>query len=430
METKRLKTKGESMIERAESQFWAYEIDDKNTGKDLVLLDNVQFIYELSLAELELKAFGAEFEVTNGLREFKILNKSVELKEIIKNKGSYYKTFDGESTDYYYIIQKNQTRSVNQYLTHWIYPYKGKFHPQMIRALLNIIGLKEGDTVFEPFSGSGTTALEAQLLGINFIGIDISPLCVIQGRVKTESIYVLDGILKLKDEVISKFMPGLFNTETNYYKLIKDITSDERIINFYNMARLLAVSDNSRRKRDFRTSFIKNLNLMVASVKDFIEIKERLNLKLGNVKTEIGDSRNVKLSDNSIDGIITSPPYSIALDYIQNDIHSLKDLGYDVSKMRNDFIGVRGNGRSRVELYNADMKKSYSEMHRVLKPNKYAVIVIGNATYQGKEIKTVEFTIKYMETIGFKLVKNINKIIFGLYNVMKKENILIFKKEK
>jgi len=430
METKRLKTKGESMIEKAESQFLAYEIDDKNTEKDLVLLDNVQFIYELSLAELELKAFGAEFEVTNGLREFKILNKSVELKEIIKSKGSYYKTFDGEFTDYYYIIRKNQTRSVNQYLTHWIYPYKGKFHPQMIRALLNIIGLKEGDTVFEPFSGSGTTALEAQLLGINFIGIDISPLCVIQGRVKTESIYVLDEILKVKDEVISKFMPSLFNVEQDYYKLIKDITSNERVINFYNMARLLAVSDNSRRKRDFMTSFIKNLNLMIASVKDFIEIKERLNLKLGNVKIEIGDSRDIKLPDNSIDGIITSPPYSVALDYVQNDAHSLKDLGFDVSEMRNDFIGVRGTGRSRVELYNADMEKSYSEMYRVLKPNKYAVIVIGNATYQGKEIKTVEFTIKYMESIGFKLVKNINKIIFGLYNVMKKENILIFKKEK
>ena len=418
------------MIERAESQFWAYEIDDKNTGKDLVLLDNVQFIYELSLAELELKAFGAEFEVTNGLREFKILNKSVELKEIIRSKGSYYKTFDGEFTDYYYIIQKNETRSVNQFLTHWIYPYKGKFHPQMIRALLNIIGLKEGDNVFEPFSGSGTTALEAQLLGINFIGIDVSPLCVIQGRVKTESIYVLDEILEIKDEVISKLVPNLFSPETNYYKMIKDLTSDERVRNFYKMARLLAVSDNSRRKRDFRTSFIKNLNLMVASVKDFIEIKERLNLNLGNVKTEIGDSRNVKLSDNSIDGIITSPPYSIALDYIKNDVHSFKDLGCDVSKMKNDFIGARGIGKSRVELYNEDIKKSYSEMHRVLKPNKYAVIVIGNATYQGKEIKTVEFTIKYMENIGFKLVKNINKIIFGLYNVMKKENILIFRKEK
>ncbi|MGC8928222.1 MAG: TRM11 family SAM-dependent methyltransferase, partial [Myxococcota bacterium] len=170
MENKKLKNKGEIMIERAESQFWAYEIDNENMGHDLILLDNVQFIYELSLAELELRALGANFEVTNGLREFKILNKSDELIERIKRKGSYYKTVDGHFTDYFQIIQTNRTRSVNQYLTHWIYPYKGKFHPQMIRALLNIIGLKEGDTVLDPFSGSGTTALEAQLLGINFIG--------------------------------------------------------------------------------------------------------------------------------------------------------------------------------------------------------------------------------------------------------------------
>jgi len=169
---------------------------------------------------------------------------------------------------------------------------------------------------------------------------------------------------------------------------------------------------------------------MLASVRDYIQIKERLNLKLGAVKIEVGDARKIKLPDNSVDGIITSPPYSIALDYVQNDIHSLQDLGYDVLRMRNDFIGVRGNGRSRVELYNEDMKKSYYEMHRVLKPDKYAVIVIGNATYQGKEVKTVEFTIEYMERLGFKLVNNINKIIFGLYNVMKMENILIFKKVK
>jgi len=430
MEIKRLKTRDEIMIERAESQFWAYEIDNNDSQKDLVLLDNVQFIYELSLAELELKALGIDFDVTNGLREFKILNKSDEQRELIKSKGSYYKTVDGQITNYFQIIQKNQTRSVNQYLTHWIYPYKGKFHPQMIRALLNIIGLKEGDTVFEPFSGSGTTALEAQLLGINFIGIDISPLCVIQGRVKTESIYVIDEIKELKNEILANIKSNLFQTENNYYSLIDKLSKDERVKNFYILARLLAVSDNSRRNRDFINSFIKNIDLMIYSIKDYIEIKEKLNLRLGDVKIEVGDSRNVRLPDNSVDGIITSPPYSIALDYIQNDIHSLKDLGYDVLKMRNDFIGVRGNGKSRVELYNEDMKKSYSEMYRVLKPNKYAVIVIGNATYQGQEIKTVEFTTKYMEDIGFKLVKNINKIIFGLYNVMKKENILIFKKEK
>jgi len=430
MEIKKLKTKGEIMIERAESRFWAYDLDNNDSQKDLVLLDNVQFIYELSLAELELKALGVDFEVTNGLREFRILNKSDESKELIKRKGSYYKNVNGEFTDYFKIIQNNQTRSVNQYLTHWIYPYKGKFHPQMIRALLNIIGLKEGDTALDPFSGSGTTGLEAQLLGINFIGIDISPLCVIQGRVKTESIYVIDEIKKIKNEVLSNIVLNLFQTNEDYYNFLYKLSKDERVKNFYILARLLAISDNSRRNRDYVNSFLKNVDLMLASVKDYIQIKEKLRLKLGDVKIEVGDSRNIKLPDNSVDGIITSPPYSIALDYIQNDIHSLKDLGYDVLKMRNDFIGVRGNGRSKVELYNEDMKKSYSEIYRVLKPNKYAVIVIGNATYQGQEIQTVEFTIKYMEDIGFSLCKNINKIIFGLYNVMKKENILIFKKVK
>ena len=418
------------MIEKAESQFWAYEMNRENTQQDLILLDNVQFIYELSLAQLELKALGVDFEVTNGLIEFRILNKSNEIREVIKRKGSYYKIVDGQFTDYFHIIQRNKTRSVNQYLTHWIYPYKGKFHPQMIRALLNIIGLKEGDTVLDPFSGSGTTALEAQLLGINFIGIDISPLCIIQGRVKTESVYVIDEIKKIKNEVLSNIVPNLFQTNEDYYNFLYKLSKDERVKNFYILARLLAISDNSRRNRDYVNSFLKNVDLMLASVKDYIQIKEKLRLKLGDVKIEVGDSRNIKLPDNSVDGIITSPPYSIALDYIQNDIHSLKDLGCDVLKMRNDFIGVRGNGRSKVELYNEDMKKSYSEIYRVLKPNKYAVIVIGNATYQGQEIQTVEFTIKYMEDIGFSLCKNINKIIFGLYNVMKKENILIFKKVK
>jgi len=428
----------------------------------LTLFDNVQFIYELQLAELELQSFGVDFQIDNSFRDFQVLNNSDEIKDLIKRRTAYFKMVDGEPTDYYQIIQKNQTRSVNQYLTHWIYPYKGKFHPQMIRSLLNTIGVKEGDralsthlganeqdksatvsqplsnsekclqhtTILDPFSGSGTTALESQLLGINFIGIDISPLCVIQGKVKTESIYVIDEIEKLKNEVLASVVGGLVKTDENYYKLLDTLTKDEKVKNFYILARLLAVSDKSRRNRDFVNSFVKNVNLMLASVKDYLQIKGKLNLKLGNINIEVGDARNIKLQDNSVDGIITSPPYSIALDYVQNDIHSLIDLGYDVSKIRNSVIGVRGNGRNKIDLYNEDMKQVYKEMYRVLKPDRYAVIVIGNAVYQGQEIKTVEFTIEYMEHLGFELVHNINKIIFGLYNVMKKENVLIFRKIK
>lgn len=422
-----MKTKGELMLERAENNFWAYNAEARSK-EDLTLLDNVQFIYELSLAELELKALGVEFEVKNGLRDFKILNKVDSIVHTIRRKSAYFKSVDGKLTDYFYIIQKNITRSVNQYLTHWIYPYKGKFHPQMIRALLNIIGVKEGDTVLDPFCGSGTVALEAQLLGINFIGFDISPLCVIQSKVKTESIFVLDEIKKLRKIILSDALSKINLKFDEYYKFLDSLSQEERVKNFYILARLLAISDQSRRSRNFSNSFFKNIDQMIASLKDYISIKNDLHLNLGNCRIEIGDARKLPLPDNSIDGIVTSPPYSIALDYVQNDLHAFKDLGYDFIKMRDDFIGVRGTGKNKIELYNEDMKLSFAEMHRVLKPNRCVVIVIGNATYQGKEIKTVEFTIHEMEELGFCLEKNISKIIFGLYNVMKKENILIFRK--
>ncbi|MEO0144577.1 MAG: DNA methyltransferase [candidate division WOR-3 bacterium] len=392
----------------------------------LILFDNVQFIYELSLAQLELKSFGVEFEITDGLREFKLLkvNDGSELRKRL----AYFKSVNGEFTDYFYIIQKNRTRSVNQYLTHWIYPYKGKFHPQMIRALLNIIGLKEGDTILDPFIGSGTTAIEAQLLGINCIGVDISPLCVLQSRVKTESVYVLAKIIEWKENIFKTIKTSLFNKDEKAIEDIINSIPEERVRNFYKMAKLVAISDNVRRKKEFYISFLKNLEMMIASVLDYFDLVNELNLKLGKVDIRLGDARKLPFEDESIDGIITSPPYSVALDYVSNDAHALRELGYNLSMLREKFIGVRGKGKERIDLYNEDMKKSLSEMFRVLKPSKYAVIIIGNATYMGQEVKTVEFVIEYAEKIGFRLIRNINKIIFGLYNVMQKENILIFQK--
>lgn len=405
--------------------FWIDEAKTAPEAKQIELLDNVQFIYELALAQLELQSLGANFEITNGLREFKLLNSPD--KEKLKKRLAYFKFVFGEPTDYFQIIKRNRTRSVNQYLTHWIYPYKGKFHPQMIRALLNIIGLEPGDTVLDPFIGSGTTAVEAQLLGINCIGIDISPLCVLQSRVKTESVGVLRQIIECRDEIVKRVKISLFNYEKSIDEVIDEIP-DEKVRNFYRMAKLVAISDNARRKKEFSNAFLKNLEMMIASVSDYADIVKALNLNLGEVKIFKGDARNLPLEDESIDGIITSPPYSIALDYVANDAHALMELGYNLSEIREEFIGVRGKGRKRIELYDEDMKMCLKEMFRVLKPQKYAVIIIGNATYMGREIKTVEFISDYAQRIGFRLVKNIDKIIFGLYNVMQKENILIFQK--
>jgi tRNA G10 N-methylase Trm11 len=428
MTDKITKHKGKRMLQRAEelNPFWAYSNEELPRDEQLVLLDNVQFIYELALAQLELQSLGATFEVTNGLREFKLLGTENEQK--LRKKLAYFKFIKGEPTDYFQIVQKNRTRSVNQYLTHWIYPYKGKFHPQMIRALLNTIGLEHGDTVLDPFIGSGTTAVEAQLLGINCIGIDVSPLCVLQSKVKTESINVLSPIMEWKEEITKRTKHSLFNPEGKTLDDTINLIRNAEVKNFYKMAKLVAISDNARRGREFSNAFLKNLEMMISSVGDYCQIVKKLNLSLGEIDIKTGDSRALPLSNDSVDGIVTSPPYSIALDYVSNDAHALKELGYNLSEIREEFMGVRGKGQTRIDLYNEDMKKSLKEMYRLLKPNKYAVIVIGNATYSGKEVKTVEFTIDHAEKIGFRLVKNIDKIIFGLYNVMQKENILLFQK--
>ncbi|UCD27173.1 MAG: hypothetical protein JSV75_00505, partial [Candidatus Bathyarchaeota archaeon] len=184
----------------------------------------------------------------NSLREF-VLRNPPNLARLVE-RLAYFKTVGQKITDYYQLLEYNRTRSVNQYLTHWIYPYKGKFHPQMIRALLNILKLEANDFVLDPFIGSGTTAVEAQLLGINCIGIDVSPLCVLQSKVKTESIYAIDEIRRLKHEAIASFKllnqvhaPRTKKTVAEDYGMFLNSIKGERVKNFYLMAKLVAVSE-------------------------------------------------------------------------------------------------------------------------------------------------------------------------------------------
>lgn len=402
---------------------------------NLELFNNVQFIYELALAELELESLGVDYSVESNLRTF--TGPDVPDVENLKKRTAYFRQVDRKTTDYAHLVSRNITRSPNQYLTHWIYPYKGKYHPQMIRALLNVIGAEPGDVVLDPFIGSGTTVLECQLLGIDSIGIDVSQVCSLISKVKTESCDVIDEIEATKEEVYGGFQDKtLFDfdgskekSKVNPINILEEI-KNEKVKNFYKVAELIAHSDRSRRrKKDFYQSFTKNVEKMITSTRDFKEVVEELNLPLGNVEVGLGDARELDLKDNSIDGIITSPPYSIALDYVKNDAHALEALGYDLDKVKEDFIGVRGTGKTKVDLYNRDMEKSYQEMHRVLKDGKKCVIVIGNATIQGEELATVDMTINCFEKMGFTLEKNMDKIIFGLYNIMQRENILIFKKE-
>jgi hypothetical protein len=397
----------------------------------LMLQRNVNFLYEGQLAKLELRALGCTNLETDE-DDNTVLRAHVNGQaETIHTRSAYVGELDGRGTIYQELIRPayqggrfNRTRSVNQYLTHWIYPYRGKFHPQMVRALYNLIGVGAGSRVLEPYCGSGTGALEASLLGIDCVAIDLSPLCILLTRVKTAS--------WRRAKAIRERVTILLNDLPDPERVDPGEERDRVVADFLQVARMVSFSDEARRGRDARSAFKKNLLAMAASVEAHALAIREFGLAPGNVRVSLGDARDLagsNIADSSIDGCVTSPPYSIALDYVANDDHALTALGVDTTALRRDMTGVRGvSAREKLALYNEDMQRTFREVTRVLRAGARAAFVIGDATVNRLEYTTRATMIAWAQNAGLVLDRNIKKIVFGLYNVMSDESILIFKK--
>jgi len=149
-----------------------------------------------------------QFELEFAFYESKLLGK----KDIIK-RGGFFQSVNGNLTNHYVICSNNSpliwkgrselTKSYFKegnfstgYATHGLFPYRGKFHPQLVKGIMNLIGIKECDTVLDPMCGSGTLNVEAALIGVNSIGIDKNPFGVFMSKVKYESLKANDTILK------------------------------------------------------------------------------------------------------------------------------------------------------------------------------------------------------------------------------------------
>ncbi len=398
----------------------------------LTLQRNVQFIYEEQLARVELRSLGCDRLRRHRDNPWRITAHVNGTGRAILERSAYVGTLDGMATIYEQLIRPNyqggefnRTRSVNQYLTHWIYPYRGKFHPQMVRALLNILGVRRGSVVLDPYMGSGTTALETTLLGADSVGLDVSPLCVLLTRVKTQSVFGLDQIRARVEDLLKQDPLSPHDSSI--------VASDDAILrDFLTMARLVTFSDISRRNRDGPTAFRKNLQAMLASVEAHASAIRRFEIRPGRVSVSLGDARDLGASgiaEASVDAVVTSPPYSIALDYAKNDQHALEALGIDLAQLRSEMTGVRGRGpRQKLALYNEDMKKMFVEVARVMKPGARAAFVIGNATVDGREYTTTEQMAGWAVEAGLGRERELLKLVFGLYNVMSDEKILIFRK--
>ena len=91
-----------------------------------------------------------------------------------------------------YSLSRQNTR----YSAHGLHEYRGKFNPQIVRAVGNILKINRGAWVLDPFCGSGTALLEACHIGWNCIGFDLNPLAVEISNAKIKALTSSNSTLK------------------------------------------------------------------------------------------------------------------------------------------------------------------------------------------------------------------------------------------
>ena len=299
------------------------------------------------------------------------------------------------------------------YLTHDFLRWYGKLIPQLVARLINLYS-EENDTVLANFSGSGTVALEAHLANRNAIGIDANPLALLLSRFKSsparidvaEVINFLDANLPKKssknyhdDEFLQKWFSKESYEALDFYfqasqklqnvqlrdtvtlaiaSIVKKVSKvDARCVNHI-------VVDKNKKSTDVREALLAKFNDISEDVASVIEKKSK-----AKVSIKAGDARKLEIDSNSIDLIISHPPYLGAIDY--TNIMQLENLiiGND-----NKEIDVRDISTTSMKNYLISMQKVFDEMARVLKPGKTMVVIIGDNRKDGNIQPTFSYFIQ------------------------------------
>lgn len=370
---------------------------------------------------------------------------------------------------------------------HYLHKYKGKGDPRISRALINLLKVKEGDTILDPFAGSGAFIADAPTMGINAIGIEIlnigkmiadtkCNLGIDINKLRNAIIRIFELIdcglsesdIKTKSTLLKEKI-SKFSLDGNAFKKIEpyfekilllkekiETIEDDKIIKFLLILLSQQVIEYSEKIRSgdligsFK-SYVEDRYLVLYATQKMAKI---LDIELNGAKVKIikADSTNMSMINNeSIDGILTSPPYFDALDYISNNKISMLILGLDEdlewqstknfyeAKYRDEnkqkemplfenniyfSISLPESSMALIEIlrksrrtYKAEvvqnylkmMKLSFQECYRVLKRNKYYLMVVSKChswIINGKEesIETSPILIDLGESVGFKLI--------------------------
>lgn len=278
--------------------------------------------------------------------------------EPIKIKGEIPVSLSIENGDRFLFISYDQ-----RLLTHGIHKYPAKFFPELPRWIIKRYSQK-GNMLLDPFMGSGTTNLEASILGRHSIGVDVDPFSRFLSSAKTT---VLPGKAlasawqSLRKRVTSYSEPPHFNgvpefpyrdnwfkpyilKELAHIKLeIKKLDSSPDIKNFFlvcfsSIIRQVSEADNNCTRTVIRKKLNKQvlpnmaINLFIKRTE--VQVEKMYLLSVLNPPGRVlipdnADARNMQqVKDESIDLALTSPPYANAVDYPRTHQLEIYWLGF------------------------------------------------------------------------------------------------------
>ena len=340
------------------------------------------------------------------------------------------------------------TNDDTSYLSHNIHPYPAKYIPQIPSILIKQLSLP-GEVVWDPFGGSGTTALEALLNGRQAISSDINPIAEIVGLGKTtylneneeEEIKLFINKILVLAENEDNFQHVLCNHKLEIDHLIPLIPNIEKwfqsnaiyelaylrwVINTQLSFKVKNLSLSVFSKIIVRVSFqdgetryvskprkvnnLSTLKLFSSELSSTLKKIKQLpsNLKFGHARFVTANlTKENFISENSVDLIVTSPPYPNATDYHLYHRFRIFWLGFDPKSMSQNEIGSHlrhQKGNTEIEQYLKEMSECLQKMFAAIRPGRYAVLVIGDAVYKGTSYDTSKLLEPVAVKIGFEIV--------------------------
>jgi len=152
-----------------------------------------------------------------------------------------------------------------------------------------------------------------------------------------------------------------------------------------------------------------------------------------------GDARKIPAESESIDGVLFSPPYSFAVDYLDNDSFHLRLFGVELERLRENMVGLRGRTlKEKFYFYQRDMEQVMVECARVLRAGGICTIVIGTNCNQLSKVLGMapeavpgldELLVEWASRQRLQFVRKLSRQIRGMSNTMRTEHIVFLQKQ-